>query len=115
MPDPLTLYRQQQGGDWSSDERPHVGSFRLARAAQIIAVAQPTPLSTRMAPVGQLIWHAPHSMQASRLATLALSPLNSKTPWGHTSLHIPHPLHSVSLYTRVLTSAVRGISIPLPS
>jgi len=31
-------------------------------AARIIASAQPVPLSTQMAPLGQLFWQAPHSM-----------------------------------------------------
>jgi hypothetical protein len=35
------------------------------RAAEIMAAAQPVPLSTAMAAAGQLSWQAPHSMQAS--------------------------------------------------
>jgi len=49
------------------------------RAALITAAAQPTPLCTVMASVGQLVAHAPHSMHASRstIATLPLFKLNT--------------------------------------
>jgi hypothetical protein len=44
----------------------------LPKAALINAWAQPTPLWTTIASVGQLVAHAPHSMQASRSAISAL-------------------------------------------
>jgi hypothetical protein len=48
-------------------------------AAIIIAVAQPTPLSTAIAFVGQLRWHAPHSIQFSARASEIVRPLRLKT------------------------------------
>jgi hypothetical protein len=64
----------------------------------MIAEAQPTPLLTRMAPKAQLPAQAPHSMQRSLSVSRARaagpgSPLISKMPWGHTSAHLPQPVH----------------------
>jgi hypothetical protein len=42
---------------------PQQGSPPLSFAPKI-AEAQPTPLSTVIASVGQFFWHAPHSMQS---------------------------------------------------
>lgn len=44
-----------------------------------MAEAQPTPLSTTMAPVGQFLWQAPHSMQASGRTRLAEQQPGTKT------------------------------------
>jgi len=70
----------------------------------IIAAAQPTPLSTFSAPVGQLSWHAPHSMQASaRTICTRRVPRTpgANTPWGHTALHIPQLMHASALNSNV--------------
>ena len=69
-----------------------VGS-RPVSAACIMAVAHPAPLLTIIAKVGQLIWQAPHSMQASLLITSALPFFLAKTLQGHTVQHISHPMH----------------------
>jgi hypothetical protein len=68
-----------------------------------IAVAQPTPLFTVMARVGQLIWHAPHSMQRDLWAIVTTFPLGSKTAWGHTMRHILHPLQRSGLNSSVFS------------
>jgi hypothetical protein len=52
-----------------------------------MAAAQPLPLSTRIAPAGQLSWQAPHSMQASGRTSAALHPVTENTPCGHTAMH----------------------------
>ncbi len=66
---------------------------RLVKASSIIALAQPTLLSTLIAPVAQFNWHAPHSMQESlSTSSAALSPL-AKTRCGQTIEHMPHWLH----------------------
>lgn len=97
---------------------PHVGSFSPRSAALIIAAAQPTPLSTLSAPVGQLSWHAPHSMQASALTicTRRVSCVpGAKTPCGHTVLHIPQLMHAIASNSNVLRwlSATNPICISL--
>jgi hypothetical protein len=63
-------------------------------AAWIIAVAHPTPLSTRIAPGAQLTMQAPHSMQSAGAANSARRPFMRKTACGHTSTQRPHPLHA---------------------
>ena len=70
----------------------------------ITALAQPTPACTEIAPNGQLRLHAPHSMHASRfwIITCLLFILN--TSCGHTSKHIPQPVHLFSSSCRVTTS-----------
>lgn len=66
-------------------------------AAEIIAFAQPTPLSTLIAPTGQLSAQAPHSMHdEGEIRSAAFSP-GVKTPWGQTVLHIPQLMHRSSL------------------
>ncbi len=82
----------QQSPPLFSPEQPQVGGVPF-NAPWMTACAQPTPAATEIASVGQLREHAPHSMQASRSATLALSSRSSNTAWGHTSRHRPHPVH----------------------
>jgi hypothetical protein len=72
---------------------PQAASFPLVKAARIMAAAHPTPLSTVMAPAGQLSWQAPHSMQAAwRMSRAARRP-GANTPCGQTMLHIPQLVH----------------------
>jgi len=72
----------------------------------IMAVAQPTPLSTRMAPVSQFNWQAPHSMQAARLTMRATVSPGTNTPCGQTMLHIPQLLHSFGKYRSVFVFSI---------
>jgi len=69
-----------------------------------MAQAQPTPLSTSIAPAGQLRMQAPHSMQASGLTSLAASSPAAKTPCGQTALHIPQLVQSSGWYWSVFTA-----------
>jgi len=76
------------------------------RAASIRAAAQPTPLSTEIAPTGQLTMQAPHSMQSSGFTrTAAFSPATN-TPCGQTMEHIPQLEQLSSLYSKVLIAFV---------
>jgi hypothetical protein len=76
----------------------------MPSAVLITATAHPAPTSTLMAAAGQFILQAPHSMQLSLLMIFALRELIAKTSCGHTSVHIPHPIHlSVSSF-KVTTS-----------
>jgi len=71
----------------------------------IIAAAQPTPLSTNSAPVGQLSIHAPHSIQASaRTICTRRVPRapGANTLCGHTALHIPQLMQTSALNANVL-------------
>ena len=70
-----------------------LSSFSPLRAARIIEPAQPTPLSTDIAPTGQLSWHAPHSMHAEAATSSAFVPFWVKTLCGQTVLHLPQPTH----------------------
>jgi hypothetical protein len=57
--------------------------------------AHPTPDLTVTARLGQFLAQAPHSMQASRSLISALRPFEASkpsTPWGHTSMQVPHPV-----------------------
>jgi len=56
-----------------------------------------------MAPPGQLVAQAPHSMHASGSATRTFPPSSSSTPWGQTSVHSPHPEHFSGSTRRVDT------------
>lgn len=58
-----------------------------------MAAAQPTPLFTVMAPVGQLSWQAPHSMQAFGATSCATRSGCAKTRCGQTMVHKPQPTH----------------------
>jgi len=66
-----------------------------------MAAAHPTPLSTVIAPAGQLSWQAPHSMQASARTSLATSSSGANTECGQTMLHIPQLLHNSGSYDSV--------------
>jgi hypothetical protein len=56
--------------------------------------AQPTPESTRIADAGQFFAQAPHSMQASRSEIEAHFSASMNTWCGHTSAHLPQPMHA---------------------
>jgi hypothetical protein len=73
---------------------PQVGSFWPVRAARIMAAAHPTPLSTVIAPVGQLSWQAPHSMHASGRTSWARRLFMANTAWGQTMTHSSQPIHT---------------------
>jgi len=45
-----------------------------------------------MAPAGQFMLQAPHSMQASRSVMSAFFFSMANTPWGHTCVQVPHPV-----------------------
>lgn len=79
---------------------------------RMIYSAHPTPGLTRMAAVGQFWAHAPHSIQPSRSRIAAFFPTLSKTPWGQTISHIPHPLHAtVSSFSVDTPGRYRKVSI----
>ena len=59
----------------------------------ITAKAQPVPASTLIAEAGQFLAQAPHSIQLFLSAITAFMFSMAKTPWGHTSVHFPHPVH----------------------
>ena len=73
------------------------------RAALIIAQAQPTPLCTSMACVGQLRAQAPHSMHSDGRARTACFSPSAKTLWGHTWVHRRQLMQSSGRYTRVFS------------
>jgi len=75
-------------------------------AASIRAAAQPTPLSTEIAPTGQLTMQAPHSMQSSGFARTAASSPATNTPCGQTMEHMPQLEQLSSLYSKVLIAFV---------
>ena len=77
-----------------------------------MAVAHPTPLSTFMAPLGQLRWQAPHSIQASALARMAYFFPSLNTPCGQTMLHMPQFIQSEGVYARVLLVLVNTFTVP---
>jgi hypothetical protein len=77
--------------------QPQVGSVPLS-APVMMADAHPTPLLTRMAAKAQLPAQAPHSMHRSLSVSRARAagpgcPSITNTAWGHTSAHLPQPLH----------------------
>jgi hypothetical protein len=82
---------------------PHVTSLLPVRAALIMAWAQPTPASTVMAPSGQFLAHAPHSMQFSGLWIDARRSCMEKTPCGQTSVHLSQPIHLSGKNLRVFS------------
>ncbi len=75
-------------------EQPQETSFLPLNAEAIMAAAHPTPLSTVIAPVGQLSWQAPHSIQFSGCARLTTPLFRAKTAWRQTALHILQLLHN---------------------
>lgn len=70
----------------------------------MMAAAHPTPGTTLMAEKAQLRMHAPHSMQRSLSVMTALPASILNTPWGHTLVQRPHPVHFDRSYSRVVTS-----------
>jgi len=70
----------------------------------IIAIAHPTPLSTSIAPEGQFIWQAPHSMHLSARASLTLPSPGANTRCGQTLRHIPQLVQRPGRKTRVFTA-----------
>jgi hypothetical protein len=91
-----------------------VTSRRPRNALAIMAAAQPTPLSTVIAPVGQLSWQAPHSMHASGRTNWATAPFGAKTPCGQTMLHMPQLMHRPGSYSRVLSFPFTSAREPAP-
>jgi len=67
------------------------GSVPL-NAPIMIAVAQPTPATTKRASSGQFMAQAPHSIQASRFTIRAFLFSMAKTLCGHTFSHSFHKL-----------------------
>jgi len=70
-----------------------------------MASAQPAPAFTSMAFAGQFKAQAPHSMHKSFCAMRTFSLCGSNTPWGQTSMHLPHPIHFSSAKESVATFA----------
>jgi hypothetical protein len=68
------------------------------------AAAQPTPVRTLKASVGQFCAQAPHSIQASRSMISTLPFVKLKTAWGQTSKHVPQPMHFSASSLKVTTS-----------
>jgi hypothetical protein len=83
-------------------QQPQEASFLPVRAAYIIAAAHPTPLSTFTAPVGQLSWHAPHSIQLPGRTRDTTPFALSKTACGQTAEQNLQLLHNSRLNCRVL-------------
>ena len=93
-------------------EQSQVGSV-LFRKPVITAAAQPTPALTEIAPAGQFMAQAPHSMQNSFRNASAFLSCNRKTLCGQTSTHIPHPVHLSTERFKVSPSR-KYILTPLP-
>jgi hypothetical protein len=70
----------------------------------MMAYAQPTPLSTLSAPVGQFSWHAPHSMHEGAWATRTTPFSRAKTSCGQTAMHVQQPAQSVGSYSSVFVA-----------
>jgi hypothetical protein len=66
-----------------------------------MAAAQPTPEDTRIAPAGQFLAQAPHSMQAPGSLARAFPPSTARTAWGQTSTHSPQPEQAASSIARL--------------
>jgi len=81
----------QQGASGPPQEQLSISFPR--RAALIIAQAQPTPLCTSIAWVGQLRAHAPHSMQSDGRASSARFSPSAKTEWGQTCVQRLQLMH----------------------
>jgi hypothetical protein len=99
----LQNFQQQHPGESSFGPQSQLGSVPL-RIPLIIPAAHPTPDLTDMAPSGQFLSHAPHSMQKSRFRITAFFSLIPKTAWGQTSVHILQPLHFDASSCNVTTS-----------
>jgi hypothetical protein len=69
----------------------------------IRAAAHPTPAFTLIAPNSQFLTQAPHSMQRSLSVIVACLSFMSKTPCGHTSVHLPQPEHFSGKNSRLVT------------
>jgi hypothetical protein len=89
---------------------PQETSFCPLTAANIIAEAHPTPLSTFIAFVGQLSWQAPHSIHACGFTNCATFPSGLNTLWGHTVLHMPQFMHNSGSYSSVFETYELNIS-----
>jgi hypothetical protein len=73
-------------------------------AALIIAHAQPTPLSTSMAPAGQFFAQAPHSIQARGFTSSARLFPSVKTRWGQTCVQRRQLMHFSGKYRSVFSA-----------
>src|SRR3972149_1555557 len=81
----------------------------------MIAVAQPTPGRTEIAPAGQFVAQDPHSMQRSLSRIRAFPRATAKTRCGHTCSHMPHPVQAASENRKEATpSRYRKPSIAIP-
>jgi hypothetical protein len=98
----LTYNSVKRKGLWSEEVQPQLTSFLPRSAAIIMAVAQPVPLSTEIAPAWQLSWQAPHSMQSEGFISTAFLSRISNTPCGQTETHMEQPLHRSWLYASVV-------------
>jgi hypothetical protein len=92
-----------QHAESPAPQQPQVSFLLPVIAALIIASAHPTPLCTLIAPDGQFFMQAPHSMQDAGLARVTTFSPGTKTPWGHTELHMPQLKQSFGLYTSVFS------------
>jgi hypothetical protein len=72
----------------------------------MMRAAQPTPGDTDNASTGQLLAQAPHSMQPLRSTIRAFRFSIASTPWGHTWLHTPHPMHRSESIPMVTTPSI---------
>lgn len=92
-----------QHADSPSPQQPQVSFLLPVIAARIIASAHPTPLFTVIAPDGQFFIQAPHSIQDAGDASVTIFSPGTKTPWGHTELHMPQLKQSFGLYSKVFS------------
>lgn len=75
-----------------------------------MALAQPTLLSTLIAPGSQFSAHAPHSMQESGSTSLAAPPFPAaNTRCGQTTEHMPQRVQSSGSYSRVFNLLAEAI------
>lgn len=102
---------QQQAPASESHEQPQVGCLPVIIPLKI-ALAHPTPAFTSIAPNGQFIRHAPHSMQLSGLRTTALLFSIAITACGQTLRHIPQPAQRSLLIFNDAVFFVQGIDPP---
>jgi hypothetical protein len=76
----------------------------LPSAELMTAAAQPTPARTLIAPTGQFLLHAPHSMHASRFWISTFPFCLARTSCGHTWRQVPQPVQTVRSSFKVVTS-----------
>jgi hypothetical protein len=94
-----------EGTQQQSVPQLHSGSVPLIQP-RITPAAHPTPAFTVTAAWGQFCAQAPHSMQAPSSTMTDVRPSISKTACGHTSTHVPHPVHFSGSSLTVATSSM---------